>query len=217
MNGVEILELLAIVLFALAVSGDGFIVGIAYGIKQIKIPTLSLLVIAMASALVVMSSMILGKGISCFIAPQLTSTIGASLIIIIGIYFLLQAFRQKIYSLEHDEEDPLLSLNINSLGIIIQILKKPSTADFDSSGEISFKEAFFLGLALAMDAMGAGIGMAMTGMNILLTAISVGVLKFTLVSTGLNVGRKMQNEHWQSATTLLTGLILLAIGILEYF
>ena len=68
-----------------------------------------------------------------------------------------------------------------------------------------------------MDALGAGIGMAMTGMNILLTAISVGVLKFTLVSTGLNVGRKMQNEHWQSATTLLTGLILLAIGILEYF
>ena len=62
MNGVEILELLAIVLFALAVSGDGFIVGIAYGIKQIKIPTLSLLVIAMASALAVMSSMILEKG-----------------------------------------------------------------------------------------------------------------------------------------------------------
>lgn len=210
------MELLAIVLFSLAVSGDGFMVGVAYGIKKIKIPILSLLVIAMASSLAVMSSMILGKGISCFISPQWTSTIGASLIIIIGIYFLLQAVRQKIYSLEHDEEDPLLSLNINSLGIIIQILKKPSTADFDSSGEISFKEAFFLGLALAMDAMGAGVGLAMTGMNILLTAISVGVLKFTLVSSGLKLGRKMHNEHWQSATTLLTGLILVAIGILEY-
>jgi len=210
------LELLAILLFALAVSGDGFMVGIAYGIKKIRIPILSLLVIAMASTLAVTASMILGKGISCFITPQWTSSIGAGIIILIGLYFLLQAARHKIFSLEHDVEDPLLSLNINSLGIIIQILKKPSTADFDSSGEISVKEAFFLGLALAMDALGAGVGLAMTGMNILLTAISVGMLKFTLVSCGLTVGSKFQNERWQGVNALLTGLILLAIGIIEY-
>lgn len=210
------MELLAVVLFALAVSGDGFMVGVAYGIKKIKIPLLSLTVIALASALAVTASMVLGKGISCFISPQLASAVGAVMIILIGLYFILQAARQKICSLESDMEDPLLSLNINSLGIIIQILKKPSTADFDHSGEISIKEAFFLGLALAMDAMGAGVGLAMTGMNILFTAISVGMLKFTLVSFGLNVGGRIQNERWQGVNSLLTGVILLMIGIFEY-
>lgn len=210
------MELLAILLFALAVSGDGFMVGVAYGIKKIKIPIPSLLVIAMASTLAVTASMILGKGISCFISPRWASSIGAGMIIMIGLYFILQAARQKIYSLEHNAEDPLLSLNINALGIIIQILKKPSTADFDCSGEISLKESFFLGLALAMDALGAGVGLAMTGMNILLTAISVGMLKFTLVSCGLSIGRRVENERWQGVNAFLTGLILLMIGIFEY-
>lgn len=209
------MELLAILLFALAVSGDGFMVGVAYGIKNIKIPLLSLVIIAVASTLAVTASMFLGKGISCFISPQWASSLGAGIIIVIGLYFILQAARQKIYSLDHDAEDPLLSLNINSLGIIIQILKKPSAADFDCSGEISTKEAFFLGLALAMDALGAGVGLAMTGMNILLTAISVGMLKFTLVSCGLTIGRRLKNERWQGINALLTGLILLTIGIFE--
>ncbi len=210
------MEFLAIILFALAVSGDGFMVGVAYGIKKIRIPIISLLVIALASALAVTASMIVGKGISCFISPQLAASIGSALIMIIGLYFILQAVRQKICSLAYNEEDPLISLNINSLGIIIQILKKPSTADFDSSGEISIKEAFFLGLALAMDALGAGVGLAMAGMNILLTAISVGMLKFILVSSGLIVGRRISGERIQGMASLLTGSILLAIGIVEF-
>lgn len=203
-------------LFALAVSSDGFMVGVAYGIKKIRIPILSLVVISLASTLAVTGSMVLGKGISCFISPPMAAMIGSIMIIIIALYFILQAIRQKICSLEHDEEDPLISLNINSLGIIIQILKKPSTADFDSSGEISLREAFFLGLALAMDALGAGVGLAMAGMNILLTAISVGMLKFILVSSGLIVGRKLQCERMQGMASLLTGLILLTIGIIEF-
>lgn len=209
------MEFLAILLFALAISSDGFMVGVAYGINKIRIPIISRVVIALASTLAVTGSMILGKGISCFISPVMAKTIGALMIIIIALYFILQAIRQKICSLDHDEEDPLISLNINSLGIIIQILKKPATADFDSSGEISLKEAFFLGLALAMDALGAGVGLALAGMNILLTAVSAGMLKFILISSGMVVGRKIRCENTQGLAPLLTGLILLAIGIIE--
>jgi putative Mn2+ efflux pump MntP len=53
-------------------------------------------------------------------------------------------------------------------------------------------------------------------MNILLTAISVGMVKFILVSTGLAVSYRMQNERFQSLAPLLTGLIFVAIAILEY-
>lgn len=209
------MEFLAILLFALAISSDGFMVGVAYGINKIRIPFISLAVIALASTSAVTGSMILGKGIGSFISPAMAKNIGALMIIIIALYFILQAIRQKICSLDHDEEDPLISLNINSLGIIIQILKKPATADFDSSGEISLKEAFFLGLALAMDALGAGVGLALAGMNILLTAVSAGMLKFILISSGMAVGRKIRCENTQGLASLLTGLILLAIGIIE--
>jgi putative sporulation protein YtaF len=118
--------------------------------------------------------------------------------------------------LQQSEEDPLLTLHCNALGIIIQILKKPASADFDCSGEISLREAFFLGLALAMDALGAGAGLALAGMNIFLTATSVGMVKFILVNTGMRMGQKMNDERWQSLAPFLTGFIFVAVAMIEY-
>lgn len=209
------MELLSSILFALAVSSDGFVVGMAYGVRKIRMPISSLLIICIASASAVTVSMFFGKGLTCFLSPSVASRLGAITIMAIGIFFLLQSFRQKLGNVEGDDEDPILSLNVKPLGIIIQILKEPSSADFDRSGEIGLREAFFLGLALAMDAFGAGIGIAMAGYNILLTAICVGMLKFILVSSGLILGKKVESERWQYLSSVLTGLILLALGISE--
>lgn len=209
------MELVASVLFALAVSSDGFMVGMAYGIRKIKMPPISILLIAVASASAVTIAMLFGKGLACFLNPGTAANLGAITIIAIGGFFLLQSFRNRLDDIDDNGETPILSLNVKPLGIIIQILKEPSSADFDRSGEIGIKEAVFLGLALAMDAFGAGIGIAMAGYNILFTAVCVGVLKFILVGTGLLLGRKVENEHWQHLSSVLTGLILLALGISE--
>ena len=209
------MELLSIILFALAVSSDGFIVGMTYGVRKIRMPISSLLIICIASASAVTVAMLLGKGLTCLLSPSAAAHLGAITIIAIGVFFLLQSLRQKLGNVEVDGEDPILSLNVKPLGIIIQILKEPSSADFDRSGEIGLREAFFLGLALAMDAFGAGIGIAMAGYNILFTAISVGMLKFILVSSGLILGKKVENERWQYLSSVLTGLILMILGISE--
>lgn len=209
------MEYLTLILFALAVSADGFAVGMAYGISRIKIPLLSLIVIALASALGVSISMLCGVGLTGILSPHITSLVGAIIILCIGGYFLLNTCREKINSLEKDEHEPLLAINVKPLGIIIQILKQPSRADFDCSGEISAKEAFFLGLALAMDAMGAGIGMAMTGSNILYTAVSVGVLKFILVNGGIILGSKINTGGLKLLVSLIPGFIFITIGVIE--
>jgi putative sporulation protein YtaF len=214
--GVAVLELLAVLLFALAVSSDGFMVGIAYGFRKIKLPVMSLLLICVASATAVTAAMLVGKGLTSFLNPVAASRLGASTIMFIGLFFLVQSFRQKLGEIEGNGADPLLSIKVKPLGIIIQILKEPSSADFDRSGEIGMKEAFFLGLALAMDAFGAGIGIAMAGYNILFTALSVGMLKFILVSSGLVLGRRVKNERLQYLSSVLTGFILLALGVSEF-
>ncbi|HWQ74714.1 MAG TPA: manganese efflux pump, partial [Syntrophomonas sp.] len=64
--------------------------------------------------------------------------------------------------------------------------------------------------------LGAGAGMALTGMNILFTAVSVGMVKFILINTGICAGQKMKSERWQSWAPLLTGLILVAVAIIQY-
>jgi putative sporulation protein YtaF len=209
---VAVVELLAIFMFALAVSADGFMVGIAYGVKKIRMPIIAMAIIFLASSIAVTTAMTLGKGLASFFNPIVAARLGAFVLIFIGVYYLLQAGLQRACNRNTDDEDTLLSLKVRPLGIIVQILKEPSRADFDSSGEISPQEAFFLGLALAMDAFAAGIGLAMTGFNILFTAITVGMLQFILINIGLSVGHIMENERLRNFSSLLAGIILFVLG-----
>lgn len=207
---------LAPLLFALAVSIDGFMVGLAYGTRRIHIPIISLAIISIASALAVAISMLCGKGLTYLIPESWNSLIGAIILIIIGIYFLLGAGKDKIESLPANEEGSLITFSIRPLGIIVQILKEPAKADFDGSGVISTREAFFLGLALALDALGAGIALAMSGFNILLTTLAVGLLKFILVNSGLYLGKFVVNTKFKIVSALLPGLIFIILGLIEY-
>lgn len=209
------MEFLTILLFSLAVSADGFMAGTAYGIRKIKIPSFSLLIISLASACAVTFSMLCGKGLSLFLPPFWAKIAGGFMLILVGMYFFFCAFKEKISSLP-EEEEPLLTLSIRSLGIIVQILKEPSKADFDDSGVISGREAFFLGAALAMDAFGAGIGVAMAGFNILFTALGVGMIKFILVKAGMFAGRLVKDQKYKHWSALISGLIFVAIGVSEF-
>lgn len=211
------MEFLAVLFFALAVSMDGFLAGLAYGVKRIKIPLASLLLIAFASALAVSVSMICGKGLAVMLPPALTGKIGAFFIFLIAVYFLMQSCRSRLEVMEGDEQEPLVAFSIKPLGIIIQILREPSSADFDCSGEISLSEAFFLGFALAVDALGAGLGMAMAGYDIFYTAIMVAVLKLILVSGGMTLGKCAAQKIWQTWLAWLPGIILLVIAAREFF
>lgn len=209
------MEYAKILMFALAVSADGFIVGLSYGFNRIRIPLLSLFVIALASCLAVTASMLLGQGLTVYLLPNGAANIGAVVIIVVGIYFLLNACREKISNLDIEDQEPLITFSVRFLGIIVQILKEPSRADLDASGEISTREAFFLGLALALDALGAGVGVAMTGFNILYTALTVGVVKFIVVNLGIGLGHRIENRRLQSISSLVPGLVLICIGLME--
>lgn len=211
------MELLGILLFSLAVSADGFLVGLAYGFKKIKIPFISLILIACASAGAVTLSMLLGQGITMLIDPQKASMLGGLIIIGIGLYFIMEAYREHLLRQVKNQQDPVLRFNVKPLGIIVHIILEPESADMDASGEISPREAFFLGLALAMDALGAGIGMAMAGYNILLTALGVGLLKFILVNAGLFWGSIFQADKKLSWSSLLTGGIFIIIGLIQIY
>ncbi|MGI6420721.1 MAG: sporulation membrane protein YtaF [Syntrophomonadaceae bacterium] len=210
------MELISSILFGLAVSADGFAAGMAYGVKKIKIPIFSLLVIALASALAVSISMFCGRGLAMGLSPELASRLGALTILVLGSYFVLQALGEKISTIDTEAEQPIISVSIKPLGIIVQILKEPARADFDCSGIISAREAFFLGLALALDAMGAGVGVAMAGLNIFYTVLAVGVLKFILVNLGLLVGAFFNQAWIKSLSAVISGLILIIIGISEF-
>lgn len=191
---------------------DGFAVGIAYGINRIKIPLVSWIIIAGASVCAVTVSMICGQGLSAVLPESTSSLIGALILCGVGMFFFIKALKDWI-SKQINAHDELLTVNVKPLGIIIKILKQPSSADLDSSGEISPREAVFLGLALALDSLGAGAGAAMAGFNILVTAICVGVLQYVLINAGLFFASSTKSKYFSRFSSVIPGIIFFTIGI----
>lgn len=235
------LQVFSLMLLALAVSLDGFGVGITYGLRKIRIPFLSLAIICSVSGLVILLSMQIGVWMSSYVDPIVAKDIGALILMGIGMWALYQLFRQKkddpssdADEAEHSaltagtasvlESQPvtvtatakeIVYIELKRFGLVIQILRKPSIADMDRSGNISAYEATLLGLALSLDAFGAGIGAALIGFTPWLTAIVITVSSGIFLGLGLKIGFRYAEMKWVRRLSVLPGFVLIVMGIMK--
>src|SRR5690625_838134 len=151
--------LLALVI---AVSLDGFTVGVTYGMRKIHVPLLALAIIMLCSGFIVLLSMTIGNLLTNFITPQFTTTLGGVILFMLGVFALFQVKRQGKQRTMPKEKPPLH-----------KVLMTPKHADLDRSGVITLDEALLLGIALALDAFGAGLGASMLGYAPMLTTLLV--------------------------------------------
>jgi putative sporulation protein YtaF len=121
--------------------------------------------------------------------------------------------------MELTDEEPaikqLISIELRRLGLVIQILRTPSVADMDRSGNISSSEALLLGIALSLDAFGAGIGAALIGLTPVLTASAIAAASGTFLGIGLRVGFLYAEINWIRKLSLLPGCVLIIMGIMK--
>lgn len=210
----------SLLVLALAVSLDSFGVGVSYGLRKIKIPIFSIVIITTCSGLSILLSMELGKWISSYTSLAVENQIGAFILIGIGCWSIFNLFNnretKKVSTFKTEEmkqEKQVLRLNIRILGLVIQILRTPTKADLDASGTITGVEALFLGIALSIDAFGAGIGSALMGYSPIQTAFLVSILSFILVFLGMHVGFLYSEVKWVRKISLLPGIILILLGL----
>ncbi|MFZ5592434.1 MAG: sporulation membrane protein YtaF [Bacillota bacterium] len=223
------MEYLTLVFFALALNMDAFTVGIAYGMRRIKLPPASLLIISLMSVAALSISMLAGKLVAKFIPASLTHKIGGIILLLIGCWAIYQYYSQKrqINLLDEQPEEqptrptgspdnnctPVQLIQMRILGLVIQVLKEPQVADMDLSGVISSREALLLGLALSMDALTAGMAVSLIGFRLLPTAVCVGVGHILLTAVGLMLGRGLSNSSLGRQLAALPGILLILLGI----
>jgi putative sporulation protein YtaF len=201
----------AAVLFALALSLDGFLVGMAYGIKRIEVPFISLGVIAGVSMLALFTTMAAGRALSRWIASAWLSYAGAGILLGLGVYYWLEAWRRFVSGF--CAQETVVRLKLKFLGVIIQVLAEPEQADRDASGAISFREAWLLGGALSVDSLAAGFGLAFSGNHIILTALMAGALQFVLVRLGHWGGARLRGKRLRQAAPFLSGCIFAFLAL----
>ncbi len=207
-------QISSLLLLAFAVSLDSFSVGFTYGMRKMKIPLKSIFIIACCSAGTMLIAMVIGDLLTRIFPVFVTERLGGVILVLIGAWVLYQFFRpEKENSEEQESETTLIMFEIKTLGIVINILKKPMSADFDKSGTITGVEALLLGLALSLDAFGAGIGAALLGYSPIVMSILVACMSSLFVSFGIKSGYLLTRFSWVDKFSCLPGIILIMIGI----
>lgn len=213
--------MLAVVLFAIAISVDGFLVGIAQGMRGIKVPLSTLVVINTVSAVIVFLSLSSGRYVACWLSPGAAKLIGSGILIAMGALMLKplsQSGRQSAGDsarVNIAKSETVTSKITGTLVMIPKFLAEPATADLDSSGTLTLDEGFLLGLALAIDALSIGFGAGMAGISSALTPVVAGVTQGIFVSFGLALGSRMRKTVPVHILEKAPGGILILLGAMR--
>lgn len=212
-----------VMLMAVALSLDGFGVGLAYGLRRIRIPMSSLIAIAMCTFFAMGISMLFGRWVALWLEFIPARLLGATILLTLGFFQLARAIwnrKKEIFPqavpvmavvVQKPVLEPVFRFQLSFFGLVIQVLKTPDIADVDGSGGISLGESLLLGSALAVDAFASGIGAAMAGMTFLV----IGVVALTQIMM-LRLGQQMAGkipENWTAKAEYLPGAVLILIGL----
>ncbi|KIL41343.1 membrane protein [Gordoniibacillus kamchatkensis] len=203
MNGQQ---LLAVLLIGLASNLDNAGVGLSYGVRNIKIPWFSNLIIAAVSGFFTLLSGMAGSVLTAWLSPVAAHLIGTAVIVFVGVMVLIQPFIGKGSTKSR-----------NSSHLLTRILRNPEEADFDGSRSLNLTESVVLGVALAINALAGGFDAGITNISVVLTSLTVGLFSFGLLGISEFVGKRYVAKRLGSKATVLAGLLLILIGIHQLF
>ena len=174
------------ILLALSVSIDSLTIGISYGLKKTKIDNISNTILFAISFCITCGSIFLGHYISTLFSPTISTILGSSFLIILGVYNIYKTINK-----------PLIDY------------------DIDHSNNIDAKEAIFLGLALSIDSACIGIGSGIIGINNIVLPFFVASFQLVFLNCGNLVANSIAKyvNVSEYALSIFSSFILILVGI----
>jgi len=225
------LTLFLIVLLVLSISMDSFGIGIVYGLRKIKLPFLSNLLIASLTGTSTFLAMKTGTYFFTLLPPLWANYVISAALIAVGIWTMLQSWAKPGEEISDREEETILNeennndevfkafftLRIKSLGLLIQILKEPTSVDRDYSGTIDLKEACLLGAALSLNNLAGGVAGGMAGLKPEFTALFSALISILFFWSGNWLGLSYFSRWTGEKAAYIAGLMLIIIGLIKFF
>ena len=193
--------ILTIVAIGVASNLDNAGVGIAYGIRRIRIASWANALIAIISGIATFVAGVVGHIITHYVSPSLATWLGAIVIMAVGIWVITDPLRQRI------------RMRRQAANVVSRILADPTEADFDHSQTIGLAESLILGVALAINALAGGFDAGVQHIGIALTAFVVALFSYVLLGLSAAFGRRFAADTLGNKATYIAGLILILIGV----
>lgn len=189
-------------LLAFSLSVDALGVGVSYGLRRIRFPLASLLLLGTESLGMMLLVLSLGGWLASFFPFAPLAKCAAAFLFFFGLWFLKNGLSPK------KEKTPPPSL-----------LRNPSACDRDLSSAIEPKEALLLGLVLSADSLGAGLTIALSGLSHCVLPFFAAFFQALFLFLGSALGKKLilLPEPKENRYALLSGMILAIIGLYRFF
>lgn len=202
---------LSIFFLCLAPNLDNMAIGLAYGARKINVPFRSNFAIALFSGIATLISSLLGNLLAKYIPGFPGNIIGGSIVSVMGLYTIIGYI--------HDKRKVKVARQSGNqyIGELRAVMDDPGIADRDYSGDISLKESILLGIALAVNCLGTGFGAGMTGVNVIVLSLAVIIFSLLTVSLGAFIGKRYAAKFLGNKATIISGLLLIAVGIYQCF
>ena len=198
--------ILPALLFSIAACLDNVVIGIAYGVKKIEMGIVSNTIIATITTLGTFLSMVFGKYISTFLPPFVANLLGGGIIIILGIFFLVESL------VKLRRNTPAKTLALKDIEDMKSYAKK---SDADDSGHIDIREAIFVAFGLTLNNVGTGIAASITGVNRSITVVATFGFSFLTLVLGKVMGDRVFGKFFGKYAPLIAGASLIILGSIE--
>lgn len=200
------MHLLSAFLLALSSNVDNFSVAIAYGIKKLKITSISNIVIAFISCSGTFFSMEMGEAVTKIIPGIITYYLGSIILFAIGLWNIIEPYVKNYYKHKNEGMDKIF---------YNYLISNPDEVDVDKSGNIDIKESLLLGISLTINNIGSGFGAGIAGLNIAITSLLTFTFSILTILLGYYLGEKVLSGLCEKWAQIISGMIIIFIGIYE--
>ena len=198
------MAVLSWVLFALSTNLDNLVIGLSYGLRGIRVRLESGQLVGGLVLAGTLLSLWAGQGLQFLLPPVLARLLGSLVMAGLGLSSLWGVWKGKRGRQAGAEEEQWPQ-------------KHPERFGRAATRQIEWRESLALGGALALNNLGLGLGAGAAGMPVLAAGAAVFFMSFGLLYAGNFLGRKKKRRGSGRGAQAVSGLLMLLLGVGEWF
>jgi len=192
------LQILTVILFAVSSNLDNLVLGLSYGLKGVHIPVFSSLLMGTITLIGTIFSMVLGQKLLPFLPGGFSRLLGSVIILLMGGYGMV-SFIIKSRKSGYRQEDE----NLSDSRLPPRLLQ--------------IREAFVLGMALAANNIGLGIGASMSGLGVIPASVGSFCFSIAFLTAGNRAGKRWFSGLIGRYAEPAASVVMLILGLYELF
>lgn len=210
-------------LLALSLSLDALGVGLSYGLRHIRFPFVSRLLLALETALLLYLFLRVGALLAKLLPFHLAQYLAIAFLLGFGCWLCIQGLRTEtdsdtdisVTEVSHTDFAHTQAKQKKAALGVLSFLRTPSRCDKDDSASLEPKEALLLGLVLSADACGVGISAGAAALCVVWLPLWAALTQTCFLAIGCWIGHGVSTlcQIPEQRYCLLSGVIFLGIGV----